>query len=107
MEKKELDAIGKDISKKAPGLVRGPIANAIQDLIDMDLNKDGTSDLLQAINLADEILPVLVAINEAVDFEVVADAIANAPGVRDKAKLSAALIKFGQLAEKAQKLTGK
>ena len=108
MEQKDLEQMAKDAAKGVPGIVRGAAEKALLEFVRKDGvigKKDGISDLLQVIRLGEGMIEPLSAINEAVDFVLLADAIDDAPYIKDRAKLKAAIHSLAALAEEAQKLT--
>jgi hypothetical protein len=101
MDQKQLDDAAKEVAHEAPALLRGEAQKLLLRLTHTDINKDGVSDLLQLINLGEKAVPVLSALNEAIDFEAAAAALAEAPFVKDKAKVAQAIKELGVLAEHA------
>lgn len=97
----------KELAKHAPGLVRGFVEKALNDLNRLDLNKDGKSDVAQIAALVIQVVPLLAMLNEAIDFEKLADVMAESNAVKDKCKCGDAIKALGRLAEEAQGLIPK
>lgn len=80
-------------------LLDKPAAAAIKAINELDLNKDGKRDLGQVVALGVKILPLLGVLNEVVDFEELAEAVAESDFVKDKEKFKETIVKLGSLAE--------
>lgn len=99
----KLDIDEKAIAKEAPIFVRGQVEKAAKSFEDRinsaDFNKDGKADIAQLAGLLGRALPLLIALNESIDFEKAAEHAADLPFVKDKVKFAAALKQAGALAE--------
>lgn len=93
-----------DDFKTGNWLVDGQIKKLIKALNEADFNKDGKQDLGQIAGVVVQLLPLWAMLNQAIDFELLADALAESPWVRDKAMFKEALKKLGALAEQSQPL---
>lgn len=104
----KIDLPEKDIAKEAPIFVRGQVEHAIKSAEDrlntMDMNKDGKADIGQLAGILGRALPLLILLNDSIDFEKAAEHAAELPFVKDKTKFAAALKQAGALAEHAGEL---
>lgn len=104
----KIDLPEKEIAKKAPFFLRGDVEKEIKSAEDrlntMDLNKDGKADIGQLAGVLGRALPLLLMLDEAIDFEQAAIDLAEMPCIKNKTKFAAALKQAGALAEHIGKL---
>jgi len=100
------EAQEKELAKQAPvpGIMRGAVENVIHAFNNMDFNDDGKADLGQIAAFGAKSVPAFAALNAAIDFEKLAEIIAESKAVKDKEELKKAILMFGQLAEEAEGL---
>lgn len=106
----KIDIPEKEIAKEVP-FFGGKVEKAIKGFEDR-INtadglfgpKDGKADIGQLAGLLGRTLPLLVALNEAIDFEKAAEVAAELPFVKDQVKFAAALKQLGSVAEHAGEL---
>lgn len=79
----------------------GAVKSAVKKANTVDLNHDGKADISQIAAVVMGALPLLVALNDAVDFEAAAKALAEKPFVKDKEVFKHAILQLGKLAEQA------
>lgn len=80
-------------------LVDGAARKAVQEINEMDLNHDGKRDIAQVHAAYTAVVPMLALLNEAVDFEQLAEQFADNPAIKDKAKFAEVLKLAGAFAE--------
>lgn len=85
-------------------ILDGAVKSIAKTANTVDLNKNGIPDIHEIAMVGTKVLPLLVVINEAVDFEIAADAVASHPAIKDKVLFAEALKELGKLAEAAQAL---
>ena len=85
-------------------LLDGMIKNAVKNVNKADFNKNGVADVSEIAPLLLNVLPLLVALNEAIDFEKLSVEISESQWVKDKAAFKQILLELGKLAERAQKV---
>jgi hypothetical protein len=95
----QLDA--NELAKKVPFPLQGKFKELVLAINKMDLNHDGKSDLAQAVHLALVLMPLMHKLNQAVDFNAMADYVCELPFVTDKALAKEAIHEAAHLAEKA------
>jgi len=86
-------------------LLDGFIKTAIKDVNKVDFNHNGVPDISEIVPIAAKVLPLIVALNQAVDFEKLAvDLAGNDNYVKDKEVFKAVVSEFQLLAKMAEKL---
>lgn len=80
------------------------IEGAVKQVNKADLNHDGVPDISQFVPLALKLTPLLVALDAAVDFEKVAEQLAENPAIKDKHLFKEVLLELGKLSESGAKL---
>lgn len=88
-------------------LVDGAVKSVVKTANTVDLNHNGVPDIHEIAMVGTKVLPLLVALNEAVDFEIAAAAVAEHPAIKDKVLFAESLKELGKLAEAAQTLIPK
>lgn len=105
VSKEQLEKAAKEgIKENVPGLFRGAVENAVKKLLAADLNKDGISDIVQAVNLALDGIELLQRANDCIDFVVLVDAVDDLPFIKDKPGFKVLLQELAKKAEEAGKL---
>lgn len=104
-EEKPYELDKKDLTKDLPLMLKGIVGGLIDWLNSRDLNHDGKKDVGQLAPFALKAVPILMTIQELVDFEALAEDLCKSPAVKDQEAFKAALIELGKLAEGAGKLT--
>lgn len=90
------------IAKEVPFPLKGVAKDKLEDLDNADLNKDGKRDVAQIANLFYVLQPLVDKVNQAVDFEELADWLVEQKFVKDKALLKAAILQAASQIEKAE-----
>ena len=85
-------------------LIDGVIKSAVGSVNKADLNHNGVPDIAEIAPIAAKALPMLVALNEAIDFEQAASFAVELPFVKNKELLKHWLLEAGKMAEDAQRL---
>lgn len=106
----KIDIDEKAIGKEVP-FVGGKVEKALKELEDR-INtadgilgkKDGKADIGQLVGLVGRALPLLIALDAAIDFEKAANSLAEHECIKDKVQFVAALKQLGSLAEHAGEL---
>lgn len=80
------------------------LKNAIKDVNKVDFNHNGVPDVAEIAPVITKLLPLLVALNEAIDFEALSIEIAGSSFVKDKEVFKQVILELGKLAESSQKL---
>lgn len=104
----KIDIDEKAIAKEAPIFIRGQVEKALKEAEERintaDFNKDGKADVAQLAGLVGRVLPLLIALDAAIDFEKAAEALAEHDCIKDKVQFAAAIKQLGSLAEHAGEL---
>ena len=91
--------------EKVPGtgnmLIDGAVKALLKWLGKLDLNHNKKADVEEVAAVLKRNAPALAAINDAVDFRLLAAMASNHPAVKDKAKFQAGLMALGELIEVA------
>jgi len=85
-------------------LVDGAVKGAVNAVNKMDMNKDGISDVSQIVPVVLKVIPLIVALDQAIDFEKLGEQLASNPAVKDAELLREVLKELGKAAESGAKL---
>lgn len=85
-------------------MVDGLVGQVVKLINNLDLNKDGHKDIAQIAPLILQALPLLILLNEVVDFEDVTKQLAENPAIKDKEVFKNILLEVGKLLEQASAL---
>lgn len=85
-------------------IIDGQLKKVVAGINKADFNKDGVPDISQFAPLAFKLAPLLVALDAAVDFEKLAEQLADNPAIKDKHLFKEVLLELGKLAEGGAKL---
>jgi hypothetical protein len=100
-EEKPFQLDANELAKKVPFVLQGQFKHLVEAINKMDLNKDGKSDLAQAVHVALILMPLMHKLNQSIDFNAMADYICALPFVTDKELAKQAIHEAAHLAEKA------
>lgn len=85
-------------------LIDGFVKKVVHSLNAADFNRNKVPDIAEAAMFGAKVLPLLVALDQAIDFEKAAESLASHPAIKDKQLFSETLKQLGALAEDAAKL---
>lgn len=80
-------------------LIDGQIKGLVKKANTVDVNHNGIPDVAELALIGAKFVTVFSVINEAVDFEALAQEAAKLPGVKDKALFAEGIKELGKLAE--------
>lgn len=88
-------------------MLDGVLKGVLKKLSKLDLNHNKKADVEEVAEVLKKNAPALAALNDAVDFRLLAALLSNHPAIKDKAVFQNGLVALGEIIEVGAKLLPK